>query len=217
MTGRKARLEFPKTLAAIEAAELDDTQHQWRIGDALIEEVGLPQSPGVNDGSTKDFERLAEELETRGYEKYSVDHLRDLRNTAAAFPAGERSPSIYWSIHSLAGSPQALAAAGRQANNERRRLTAKYMRTFNAIRARQQQGREAEQRLLEIDVRKARKALADAVQQMETASSYLKPHFDQLAPRQVKEVEQRAEQVIELAKQIRDGMQRLPLLSEAAE
>jgi hypothetical protein len=74
--------KFPRTVAAIEAAETAIKKADgclWSIGDALIEECGLPGPRGVNTGAHSKLNNVARELKRLGYEGYSLVYLRKLR------------------------------------------------------------------------------------------------------------------------------------------
>ena len=123
---------FPLTVAAIRrAAELEKKHSaaQFAIGDALIAECGPPGDVGPNNGALAKLKRCAAELKALGFD-YSIDHLQDLRTTAASFPDGDRSPSISWTAHSVAGDPKTLQAALRKAKSDGVPLTVSFVETF---------------------------------------------------------------------------------------
>jgi hypothetical protein len=94
---------YPKTLAAVKAANLD----QWAIGDALVEECGPPSETGVQDGSRNKIKEAAEYLLTYNFE-YKIETLAHFRETAYDFKESVRLPSISFSVHRAAGSPEFL-------------------------------------------------------------------------------------------------------------
>jgi hypothetical protein len=84
--------QFSKTLAAaraLQSAEISLWALQWALGDALIEECGPPGDNGVRTGAYERIENAHKALKQEGLREYSLDHLRDFRKVAAAFPAGE--------------------------------------------------------------------------------------------------------------------------------
>jgi hypothetical protein len=132
MAERIRREKFPKTIAAVrryKSAHSDADRLQWVIGDALIAEVGPPGKPGVRNGSKDKLANVAIELRKAGFE-YSVEHLRDLRATAARFTAGDRSPSVEWTMHAVAGSPETLNKAMAEAKRLGRTLTVDFVKRF---------------------------------------------------------------------------------------
>ena len=117
---RRPAPEYPRTLAALdelaeaeERAELDLTPYQFKVGDALIFEIGLPPEPGKNDGSITRLEDLAAQTKGRRRE-YSMGSLQHLRRIAAAFQDGDRDPSCSWTAHYAARSPEVLREAIRR-------------------------------------------------------------------------------------------------------
>ena len=103
---RSVQRQYPKIFDAVRKAEKVWTGQQWAIGDALIDELGDPGDPGVNNGSKQQFEEISQALRDQGFDRYTVDHLRALRSTAASFPAGDRSQAVSWTVHAKAGDPQ---------------------------------------------------------------------------------------------------------------
>jgi hypothetical protein len=96
-------MKYPKTAAAIENAQVD----QWAIADALVEEIGTPDSDGHHDGSAERFKECARELADQGHvgshgKAWSAETLRRYRNVAVMFPAGRRLPAGAWSTHATA-------------------------------------------------------------------------------------------------------------------
>ena len=84
-------------------------------------------------------DQCARELQRLGFETYSLDHLRELRRTAANFPDGDRSPSVPFTVHSEAGDPATLKAAMEAAAREGVRPTVDYVKEFKKS---QRQGEE---------------------------------------------------------------------------
>jgi hypothetical protein len=74
----------------------------WDIGDALLGECG----PDSRDNLVA----VAAEIEARlpHMERYSVQRLAKLRDTAHAFPKETRRAGFSWQIHAAAGSPEML-------------------------------------------------------------------------------------------------------------
>jgi len=103
--------EFPRTLAAVQKAEGD----QWAIADAVLFEVGPPSEHGVRDNSRARFDECAQYLRERGFE-YEPDTLREMRDTARAFPEAARAASCSYQAHRKARSPEMLAEAIRRNN-----------------------------------------------------------------------------------------------------
>lgn len=99
------RIEFPQTLAAVQAAE----KSQWKIGDALLAEIP-PSEPGKQDGSGKKFERCAQMLKEQGFD-YSPRTLAELRDVAAAFPSPARTGGVSIQAHVKAATPENLKTA----------------------------------------------------------------------------------------------------------
>ena len=128
-------VKFPEVVAAVREAE----KCLWKIGDALIKECGPPGDHGVNTGALDKLEQCARELRRLGFETYSLDHLRDLRRTAANFSDGDRSPSASWTVHSEAGDPATLKAAMEAAAREGSPFTVTFVKDF---KKRQRQGEE---------------------------------------------------------------------------
>jgi hypothetical protein len=129
---KRSDAEFPKTLAA--ARKLEGAH--WALGDALIEECGPPGDDGVRTGSDEKLRRAAKVLKANGFD-YSFEHLRDLRRTADAFRAVERSTAVLWSVHSVARNLTTLKDAAAQAKRENKNLTVEYLREFKRRRKNQ--------------------------------------------------------------------------------
>jgi hypothetical protein len=94
------------------------------IADALLFEIGPPPEHGWNDGSRAKFEECSRYLAERGLE-HTSDMLREFRNTAHAFTEGSRDPSVSFSVHRIARSPEMLAEAIRR--NEGKPPTARFV------------------------------------------------------------------------------------------
>ena len=126
-------VKFPEVVAAVRAAE----RCLWKIGDALIKECGPPGEPWRQYRRFRQAEQCARELQRLGLETYSLDHLRDLRRTAANFSDGDRSPSASWTVHSEAGDPATLKAAMEAAARERLWLTVEFVKTLRSASGRE--------------------------------------------------------------------------------
>ena len=127
--------QFPEVVAAVREAE----KCLWKIGDALIKECGLPGDHDVNTGVLDKLEKCARELQLLNLETYSLGHLRDLRRTAANFSDGDRSPSVFWTVHSKLVILRTSKAAMEMATREGVRFTVPYVTDF---KKRQRQGEE---------------------------------------------------------------------------
>lgn len=102
-----AVLRFPRTVAAAQKRD----KCMWEIGDALLDECGIPSTSGKQDGSRKKLELCAAELERElGASEYTTATLARLRDVSYAFPKGKggRRPSLSWTAHRDAGSPEEL-------------------------------------------------------------------------------------------------------------
>jgi hypothetical protein len=97
-------MKFPKVVAAVAAME----KCQWRIGDALLDEIPMSESSVTNDAYAE-LEDCAEELEKQGY-TLSAGTLRNYRRVANAFPPARRRAHVSWSIHAEASNPEMLDA-----------------------------------------------------------------------------------------------------------
>ena len=152
-----ASVKFPEVVAAVREAE----KCLWKIGDALIKECGLPGDHGVNTGALDKLEQCARELRRLGLETYSLDHLRDLRRTAANFSDGDRSPSVSWTVHSEAGDPATLKAAMEAATREGVRFTVTYVKDFKKRQRQGEEHAEDPQSAKTLAMREFDRALAD--------------------------------------------------------
>jgi hypothetical protein len=170
---------FPKTLAAICAAD----KCLWRIGDALVSECGRLGSHGVNSGVRDKLAKFADALERRGFPEYSLDHLLDLRQTSAKFRERDRSPSVSWTVHSLAGDVATLRDAQKRAKREGKPLTCHYMRNFKARRGREQQQRQraTTEVNLETILSDFNVALANAEEQVTGVLRHIEPNLGDLS------------------------------------
>jgi flagellar biosynthesis GTPase FlhF len=99
-------LKFPKTIKAAQAAE----QSQWAIGDALLKEAEDRQT------GERGLNAVSRELEANGIE-FSMPYLRNLRDTAKAFPA-DRRHNLPWAVHQDAGNPDVLDTIVRGAKKD---------------------------------------------------------------------------------------------------
>jgi hypothetical protein len=138
-------MEFPKTLAAIEAAD----KCQWKIGDALLAEIPWGGSGKKNNEIDK-LQRCAQELKKHGH-NYATATLSKYRATAHNFSSrGARVPGVSYSVHEEAGSPEMLDAImkvtkGKPASGDRKsprsvRTVKKLIHTTIARRNREESG-----------------------------------------------------------------------------
>jgi len=97
-------MKFPKVIAAVAAME----KCQWRIGDALVDEIPLAKTNENND-AYGELEECQEELEAQGL-AIQLNTLIAYRRTANAFPPNTRISGVSWTVHREAGSPEMLAA-----------------------------------------------------------------------------------------------------------
>src|SRR5262245_42898350 len=134
--GRVRQLKFPKTVAAakaLEVAESNANRLKWSFAFAMLNEC--PRSEhGVNNGTKGRLRQLQAQLVKAGCKEYDLDYLDRQRATAAAFPEGEYSHSIPFSIHLVAGDLQTLKHAMAKARAEGEKLTADYVRKFKRSR-----------------------------------------------------------------------------------
>jgi hypothetical protein len=194
---------YPKIFDAVRKAETAWTGHQWDIGDALIDELGDPGRPGVNNGSSEQFEEIAKALQAEGFDRYTVQYLRDLRSTAAKFTATDRSVAESWTAHAKAGDPETLKRARRKAKDENKRLTVKYIANFKKIRDRNRQtSTQPPDRDRESDFENFLTAAHDACDRAQAAGNYLAPHLSDLSSRQF-------EKLRSAARDVRDAWRRL--------
>lgn len=104
------KTNFPNVLAAVEAREKHkvdlDSRDIWAIADAIRLDCRTQQS------AARDTERklvaLSAELKRLGYKEYNTSYLRQMLNTADAFPRGRRQAGVLFTIHRVAGSPDFL-------------------------------------------------------------------------------------------------------------
>lgn len=89
---------FPKTIRAAKRAD----GSQWAIGDALIDECGLPERSNQYKSAKAPapLHAVAAELAMNGLE-YATDTLQTIRATAAAFPMNRRNIQAPFSVYSL--------------------------------------------------------------------------------------------------------------------
>jgi hypothetical protein len=106
-------MKFPKVLAAVAAME----KCQWKIGDALLDEIPMGIETQRNDTRT-DLEECQEELEKQGL-AISVETLRTYRLVASQFPPASRDAGCAWAVHRRAGSPEMLKAIQKVAGTKR--------------------------------------------------------------------------------------------------
>jgi hypothetical protein len=98
-------IKFPQTVAAAKAMEHD----QWKLGDALLKECGLPGDSHANNGSSAKLQAAQAELEAHGIE-YEISTLRRYRDTAHAFPHASRIATVSHRVHIACGTPTILNA-----------------------------------------------------------------------------------------------------------
>ena len=111
---------WANTIAAITDVEQAGAKGQWRIGDALASDLAaMGYGKKVKSSTVDDFRKMpkatfkecVEELRARGFDDYTVEHLRKLHNTARAFSHNERHQEISWATHVCAGTPANLNRA----------------------------------------------------------------------------------------------------------
>jgi hypothetical protein len=180
--------EFPKTIAAAQAlhkaderlykAERSRWSCQWALGDALIAECGPPGDSGVRTGSDDKLRAAAKVLKKLGLPGYSFDHLRDLRRTADAFLAGDRSPAVSWTVHSVASDKETLDAAIAAAKESEEELTVAFVKEF---KKRQRPGpkhrgdKDASARVTALE--NLRSAAADAIEAAKVGQKRIATHI----------------------------------------
>jgi hypothetical protein len=98
-------IKFPQTVAAAKAMELD----QWKLGDALLKECGLPSESGINNGSYTKLQAAQAELEGHGID-YELSTLRRYRDVAHAFPPATRVAGTSHRVHLECCTPDMLNA-----------------------------------------------------------------------------------------------------------
>jgi hypothetical protein len=107
-----------------------------RIADLLLAYVG-PSSPnGVRNGAESKLRQVAdavkETFKGRAGSFSNVKYLRDLRSTAEKFPPTERSVGVPFSWMIVARDPETLRAATKQADRDRIRCSAEFIRKYRA-------------------------------------------------------------------------------------
>jgi hypothetical protein len=143
-------MEFPKTLAAIEASD----KCQWKIGDALLAEIPWGGT-GKNNKETIKLQKCEKELRDHGHD-YATTTLKKYRETSHNFKgAGARVPGVSYSVHQEAGSPEMLDAVlkvtkGKPASGDRKsprsvRTVKKLIHTTIARRNREESGEPRKQ------------------------------------------------------------------------
>jgi hypothetical protein len=149
---RRNMMKFPKVVAAVAAME----QCQWRIGDALLEEIPIGKH-GNENGSWDILQECAEELEDRGY-AISPKTLKDYRTIANVFPKASRDASLSWTAHRRAGSPEMLTVVQKVVGSKK--LTTRAIEAAREV-VQQHQAREyrEEQRQAGIEPKKTPKFL----------------------------------------------------------
>lgn len=98
-------ISFPLILAAVQSHD----KSQWKIGDALIQEIGQAK-PGDSDAGFKKFMACAKMLEDQGY-RFSAPRLIELRDVAFNFPTSRRRAGIALTAHVYAVTPDNLDQA----------------------------------------------------------------------------------------------------------
>ena len=81
---------------------------QWRIGDALLEEIPMGKE-GHRTDAYAELEECAKELLGEGHD-IAPDTLRSYRLVSSQFPPGRRRADVSWTSHRNAGSPEMLDA-----------------------------------------------------------------------------------------------------------
>lgn len=82
-------VEFRNVRKAVRAFERASLAGKFAIGDALILDIGEPHA-GKYGTVQAQFEKVAIDLQTIGYDGYAVHNLRDMRETAHAFKPDHR-------------------------------------------------------------------------------------------------------------------------------
>jgi hypothetical protein len=130
------RIDFTNTLQAVTATEQAAAKSQWTIGDAIVKDLkaaGLVKtSPNaesaLEDVSYKTIEQCVEQLEAKGFDKYSTSYCTKLYRTAHAFPRNDRNLEIGWEAHYEAGTPSNLAEASTALRRLKKSITGPNMR-----------------------------------------------------------------------------------------
>jgi hypothetical protein len=131
-TGRKPitkKLEYPKSVAAIRAAIKSKTEGQWKIGDALVAEIG---PYGGSYEKVVDAMYLAKNIfGLSRLENYSPRYLQQLRFVSTRFPKNRRH-NLEWKIHLIAKHPDTLneAIELNKIENGTKPLTRKYLKKY---------------------------------------------------------------------------------------
>lgn len=94
------------------AAEALSEDHWWEFADRLADEVplkggGSPPPTGVNDGSYALLDDLSRAIEKETGHRFTIENLRRLRATAAAWPLEERDSEVEFAVHQRLRSPKA--------------------------------------------------------------------------------------------------------------
>lgn len=136
--------KFAHVIAAVEARakHQDDVEGRdlWAIGAAVIRDCGRSndgahikgKGAGSHDGSLAKIQAAARELESRGYDAYSAEYLRQVRDTATMFPANRRHADLNFFIHTEAGNPDILDWIVKHAP-KKQELSGRYVREMVGV------------------------------------------------------------------------------------
>jgi hypothetical protein len=157
-------VKFPLTLEAAQDLERLEGRGQWKIGDALLKECGPPGESSKTDGSRAKLDAVVQELFEHGLE-YDIRYIASLREVAFNFPKASRDPTVSWSVHRHAQTPEILQAIVQGAG--KKRITNAYVtdvrdRWTERERAQQERDRKAALEKARRDAEAAEKAEAEA-------------------------------------------------------
>lgn len=213
---------FPKTIAAarkVHEARGTLCSCQWELGDVLIEECGPPGGNGVRTGSDELLKKASRELEKEGF-PYAFDYLRDLRQMAHNFSAGDRSPAASWTVHLKAKTPENLTAVIQAAKVGKQELTCSFASKW--LKQREAKSRDPGSTDLAnaaIVAEKCVSEAADICRRIEFLTKALLPKLDKIEPETAFDIANRMERVAhsaqEMVKALRDHARSAS--SEAAE
>jgi hypothetical protein len=213
---------FPKTIAAARERQHAETLHSWALGDALIEECGPPGEHGVRNGSRNKLRQALGELKKRGID-CTLDHLKSLRQVAANFPEGDRSPSLSITVHQIAGDRKTLDQIEKMAEKKNKKIiTVSFAKETVKRLQRQKSSGPQPQPEEAAHVIAMRAALTAAGRAQDLATDFerlIKPHYKRLAPDKIDELVKANGAVITDWKKRIDWLRQYPgtVFREAAE
>ena len=159
------QMKYPKTLAAVKAAEGD----QWKIADALVDEIKTSDDGNALQG---EFKRAAEWLIAQGFD-YTNSRLGKMWLAAETFRGRMRNVGISFEAHLEAtGDPKVLAGAKKKyGKGVTKRQVIEYRKALKAARdaARKRRKEKAEQKKREAEEAK-RKAEKEKTAEAEEAA-----------------------------------------------